>query len=233
MLKEISIEECYKNIKNANIDTCEEEYEYINNSLDNIQYPRTYIENQCSFDEIKDIIQKSIEIQFCIANFVRNEILEPELTEDIYKILLTDNLLKNIARLYRDVYITKSHIYFYNLKYEAKIVFLNLWQNKLLNKWVMYYILDGNCDSAVNKKVEFYELKQNNEKANTTEQESFVAWIETLRRVGLYSIPINRHICEIEKDKNLQIVANIYNIRLIINNKGHLSRPELVIGYNE
>lgn len=233
MLREISIEEFYKNIKNANIDICEEEYVYINNSLKNIQYPRTYIENQCSFDEIKDIIQKNIEIQFYIAKFVRNEILEPELTEDIYKILLTDDILKSITCLYKDVYISKTQIYFYNLKYEAKIVFLNLWQKKLLNKWIEYYVLDGSCDTAANKKVEFYELKQNNEKANTTEQESFVAWIEYLRKVGVYSIPINRSICEIKKDKNLQIIANIHNIRLIVNNKGYLSRPELVIGYNE
>lgn len=233
MLKEISVEKFYQNIKNENIDTSDQEYQYINNSLNNIQNPKLYIESQCSFDKLKDIIQNSVEIQFYIAQVVKDEIIAPDLTEKIYHTLITEKLLSSITCLYRDVYTTKTHLYFYNIKYEAKIVFLNLWTNKMLNKWIMYYILDGECDTTVSTKNKFYEFESDYEKEINTEQESFVKMIETLRKTGANSIPINRRICEIENDKNLQRLADLYNIMVVFNNYEKLCRPELIIANNE
>lgn len=127
------------------------------------------------------------------------------------------------------MYITKTHISFYNLKYEAKIVFLYLWQNRMLNKWIMHYILDGTCDNSRSKKNEFYELKSNDIEKNTIEQESFVSLIKVLRSSGVYSFSINRHMCEIENDKNLKAMASVHKVMLVLKNCNNLCRPELII----
>lgn len=127
------------------------------------------------------------------------------------------------------MYITKTHISFYNLKYEAKIVFLYLWQNRMLNKWIMYYILDETCGNSRSKKNEFYELKSNDIEKNTIEQESFVSLIKVLRSSGVYSFSINRHMCEIENDKNLKAMASVHKVMLVLKNCNNLCRPELII----